>query len=510
MIGGTVSAAVRGRSIELATWLGLALLLAVAALALEPAVTGDGACYLSMLTGLAEHGSPEVTEAIGHSVQDRIGVRCDGLTERAASGRVYALHFFAYPLLCVPAYALLQLAGADTLRAFQLTNAVLLAAALLYVLLLSAQSRVVRMSCAGLVVLSSGSFYFQWTDPGLFSTALMLVSALALVDRRYTLAAWAAGLSSLQNPPTALFLLPALIAQALELRGRPRRETISGLLASAAAAGLALVPFAWNLTQFGRLLSIESVGFIRYLDPTLIGVRRLLLFVFDLNEGLIVGLPALLWLVPAALLCRTLEARRDRRCLLRHEDLVLVGFVLIAVPTLAQANWSAGQSVFNRYAAWAGMAPLVWAASALAGRRAAGLASVAAPALLLQLGTWLYMGGMALALHPSSLALKPWVVPLWRALPHVYDPLPDVFAERLSGREVWAIEAPVVLRDADGVILRVLGRGTRRREIGPEVCGEGGALVPADARRSSAAKTRSTELGYTYLTGRLRCAAPAE
>lgn len=496
----------RERSIELAAWLGAALLLGIAALSLEPAITGDGVCYFSTLVGLAEHGSPELTDDVGRAAQDRLGARCEGLSERASNGRVYALHFFAYPLLCVPAYGLLALAGGDPLRAFQLTNAALIAASLLYLLLVSRQSRPVRLLCTALVLLSTASFYFQWTDPGIFSTALLLVASLALVDRRYALAACAAGLSSLQNQPTVLFLVPVLCAQLLELRTRPLRESVPRLLRTAAAGALVLLPLGWNYAHFGRPLSIATVGFLRFLDPSLISLERLWLFVFDLNEGLIVGLPALLWLVPAALLCRAREVRREQQPLLRPEDLLLAGFVLIALATLAQANWSAGQSVFNRYAAWAGMLPVVWGVVTVARRPDAGLASAALPALLLQLGMWWSMGGIALARQPSYLELKPWVLPLWRALPHAYDPLPDVFAERLAGQELFTIETPVVLRDADGVLLRVLSRHTDLAEIAAEVCGAGLALLPTDDRSSSAPRTRPTELGFTYLTGRLRCA----
>lgn len=227
--------------------------------------------------------------------------------------------------------------------------------------------------------------------------------------------------------------------------------------------------------------------------------------IFDPNEGLIVGLPALLWLVPAALLYRVYEVRSDRRPLLRAEDLLCVGFVLVAVPTLAQANWSAGQSVFNRYAAWAGMLPLVWSASALGRMPGPAFAGAAAPAVALQLAAWTWMGGLSLAQQPSYLAFKPWVVPLWRTLPHAYDPLPDVFAERLAGREMFEIETPAVLRDTDGVILRVLARGADLAAIGSQVCGDGLALEPVDGRSSSAARAHATELGYVYLTGRLRC-----
>lgn len=115
----------RSRLIEIITWLSISFILVLFALTLESVLTGDGAYYFAMLKGLAENGSPEITETIRTAVIGRTGGDPNIHRIITADGHVYAAHFFAYPLLCVPAYTLLDAAGIDNLKAFQLTNALI-------------------------------------------------------------------------------------------------------------------------------------------------------------------------------------------------------------------------------------------------------------------------------------------------------------------------------------------------------------------------------------------------
>jgi hypothetical protein len=409
------------RVIEIISWLSISIILVLFAFTLEPFTTGDGQYYFAMLKGLAENGSSEITEAISTAVKVRTGVSPIGMTISTSDGQIYAPHFFAYPLLCLPAYALLDTLGIDNLKAFQLTNALIEIIALFYVMLLSRQNAATRWMSAAGFILSTGTIYFQWTHPEVFSAALVLTASVAFLDRRYVLASLMASVTALQNRSVVLLVLPIVIGQSLELSdGRFRnlfnRKAIVSLVITGAISLIAFTPYAWNYYKFGHPSSIVSMGFIDY---SLISLGRLGSFIFDLNQGLIIGLPLLLWTVPLAVIFRAIESIKNGDHLFRREDLLLFGFLLMAIPTLAQINWNSGHSVFLRYASWAGMAPLVWAAITVGRQRTTWVGVGLIPAMALQLSMQLYIGGVYLPRFRSYVEFQPWIMRIWHSNPHL-------------------------------------------------------------------------------------------
>lgn len=268
------------------------------------------------------------------------------------------------------------------------------------------------------------------------------------------------------------------------------------------AASISLAPYIWSLVKFDVLNPIVATG---YIDYSLISVERLGSYIFDLNQGLIVGLPLLFWAVPVAIVARAFEVAKTSNGWLRHEDVLLIGFVLVVLPTLAQINWNSGHSVFLRYAAWAGMLPLVWAGVSLGSIGSTWKMLGVIPALVIQAVMVLSIGGVNLQRFPNYVAFMPWVPTLWQRFVHFYDPLPEIYYERLVGAEK-PIVTPAIFRDANGkTIIRVLTNKHDIDQIGEEVCGHGVALLPLDSRLSSYPKITPTERGFYYLTGRVVC-----
>lgn len=506
----TVQPPEQSRLLEIIAATSAALLLVVLALTLGAISTGDGPYYFAMLEGWANNGSPAITPAASEAVFARLGFDTStGMVIAATDGRLYAWHFFAYPLINVPAYKLLQTLDLDVLKAFQLTNAVLVALSLVYTLVLSRLSCAVRWFIAGGLIFSSASIYFQWTHPEIFSAVLVLLASIGLVEQRYPFAALMAALSSLQNPSSALLIIAVFGAQAWDLRGHYgrgllTRTSLFALSASVAAATVALTPYVWSIVQFGTPNPIASSGYILFSN---INLRRLISFVFDLNQGLIVGLPLLLWAIPVALLARMASIfTTGRASILKREDWLLLAFVLMALPTLVQINWNGGHSVFLRYGAWSGMALLVWVGVSLGGASVSWRAGGLVPALALQIVMALYIGGISLMRFPSYVSFMPWVVPMWNHFPHFYHPLPEIYFERLRSGEV-KITTPAILAGKNGELIRILSRQPSVELVGEEVCGPQGTFMPADLRSNSLPKISSTELGFSYVTGRLVCAS---
>lgn len=115
------------RKLELIVALFFGFLLTVMAFLMPAKLQGDGLYYFSMLIGLSTDASPSLSEKTRGLVKEYCNFDPISGNEkiRAKDGKIYGVHFWAYSLLCVPFYKMLNLLGFDVLKAFQLTNAVL-------------------------------------------------------------------------------------------------------------------------------------------------------------------------------------------------------------------------------------------------------------------------------------------------------------------------------------------------------------------------------------------------
>lgn len=487
--------------------------LVLLALLLDPVISGDGHYYYGMLRGLAVHGSPELTDDVIANVMDVTGRRITGGVFETSTGGVYGIHFFFYPLLCVPSYWGLELLGLNPLKAFQLTNAFLTSAAIFAIVRLKYSNRLAKILVIALFLGSTGSYYLQFTSTEIYSATLLVVSAAMFLERRYSLAVLLCGFCALQNPSAILFCGPILFGYWMDLRKRAGGTFLSvKIVVELIKAGLpsliGLVPYVWFKVLSGHTSMIVARG---YIDYDLIGLRRFSSFLFDLNQGLIVGAPALIFLVPAVLVIR-LVGVKSLTLAPKRADLLLVGFILVALPTLGQVNWNAGLSVYLRYAAWISPILMVWAASEVTD-----LSSRVVPALIIPAGIVQFLafggyGGYSLPPLLEHTSLRPWVVDLWQHNPRLYNPDTDIFIERVSSSRRRPV-LPIVFRDERATILKILSNDSPVEEVSAQICPEDGSLRPLNTNMGSSLRSAPANRAVqyfpntrlTYVTGRLGC-----
>lgn len=490
-----------------ATTASVVILLLALAMLLPPTVQGDGPYYLAMTLGLLSNASPALDAVTIASVTDRLGYAPEGLSATARDGTIYPIHFFFYPLIVAPFYAALEALNTDPLRAFQLTNATVLSLTLWRLSKATALTVISRVFIGFSVLTSTGLIYLQWPHPEIISTCLILGSVICFLIGRFPASAALCGLASLQNPSLALFLPMIALEQFRLMAWSPRAslraqiDTLRGLLPTVACGSVALVPYLWNAWMFGALSPIAT----SYVDVSLIGWERLSSILFDLNQGMIVGVPLLIIALPACVLIRVRSMIRGRSASFQREDWLLLAALIVLLPALGQTNWNGGHSVFARYATWASVFPIAWCAMTLARVEFRIVARVLAPSFALQLLLTTSVAGPAVARHPFYLDFMPWVQPLWATFPHAYNPAPEIFAERMMRKEAPP-SLPIVLFDERGVALRILRRdGDTWAETSGAICGSGGNLVPLDARWSSQPRSHPTERSLEYITGRMLC-----
>lgn len=481
----------------------LALLLALLAAATRPVQNGDFAEYALMTVALASHASADIRQGDIDAARTLLpefagtfGVLEQGMRAQAQvplsgffrgnDGRTYAIHFFAYPALAAAPFRLLRALGAPPFKCFQAVNA-----ALVFVLGLALYRLFggARRAAAGLLAfaLCGGMLYWQWSSPECISAAALL-AALALYASGAPLAGGLlAGLGAMQNPPLVLFAAFApLLRLCLAWRrgaGLPAnlRAAWTGpyLLGAAATAALFALPVLFNLYAF----STPSIIAKGATSAALVSANRLHSFFFDLNQGVLVAVPAL----AAALALLAWRARA--------RDLAIAGgavafAVALALPALAAQNWNSASAGIMRYALWGAM-PLLFAFLWLLRARARWPAALLAVVLAAQ------AGAMAHARRYSELEFSPLARAVLAHAPGWYNPDPEIFYERVAQAESYPMPERTYSWVIDGAPVKTL-YNLRNRSAAAALCGPGRALAP-DNRYVDA------DMGWRYINGPVRC-----
>ncbi|MES2899110.1 MAG: hypothetical protein V4723_05235 [Pseudomonadota bacterium] len=482
----------------------------------DSSLSGDGYEYVLTMHALWQHGSPNITPAdveslrqgaakvpfYGATLGDLMPIiqehlRAPHLSPAFAytiypglNGQFYGIHFGLYSLLAVPLYALLP---AFPHYALSLLNLACSAAVYFYLRRVLPERPVLPFV---LFMVSGTTFYLHWMGPEVLTASCLLVASIALLRGQAGLAILLAGVAASQNPPLVM-MMPVALAYRFMLHKYPQLlwpgSTASSSLGSElllAGLGLlfALAPFAFSQYVFG----VPSVIARDFNDAGLISAARLASLFFDLNQGMLIGVPGLLLTLVLGVLLVPAQAKRAWLTVLAVASAALL---LMAVPTLSALNWNSGGVVMTRYSYWLGM-PLL-AASLLAARLSTPrrgtlilLSGVALQALLL-VSTGLLGGKTIFIEHslPARVALTHF--------PTLYNPEPEIFHARnqrhvtlplpLEGFSVFAV---------DGQPRKIMRHGSN--QLAPAgLCPAGGRLMGADVRVGSR--------GWEYLHAPFTC-----
>ncbi len=418
----------------------IALLTLAALLFTRPSKSGDFPEYALMTIALAGHGTPDIRLSdvdVGARLSPEPGFAAihaqlrKGMRQgaphpspgfvRGKDGAYYAIHFFAYSALAAMPFRLIDMAGGQPFKAFQVVN---LAALAILALALYRCTDSVRRAMFGTVffLLSGGLLYSNWCSPEFFSACALLAGLLFVLLGRSYAGALLAGVAAMQNPPLVFFALFAPLiracylhaqeglAPATALRKVATRHTVG---ASVLLALLAGVPVLFNLATFG----VPSVIAALATDAALVTPARLASFFFDLNQGAIVGLPVAMALVLVQ------PGGKERMRWLPHTLAALLFSVLMAIPALSTVNWNSGAAGMMRYALWGGVPILYLGLVYLHHARRLPLALLLA-ILVVQAGSVKY------ARSYRHVEFSPLARLLLDRFPGLYAPEPEIFLER--------------------------------------------------------------------------------
>lgn len=466
---------------------GLAIVLSLWALGAalrEPAKPwGDAPEYLLMAESLAAHASPDLREEDARAVTRQFldfgvpfppGGKLIGYYE-ARDGRRYSYHFWAYSALTLPARAALAPFRVNPLKAPQVTNALLLGAALLALGLALPAAPAVRALAVALLFFSPAGWFVSWAHPEVMSTALLVLALVASARDRHGLAVGLAAAAALQNPQLMLAAgaLWALGVAAASAAGRLR----AALRLALPGAVFAIHPLFY-LWKYGTpsIVAHEATSLAK------ISGARALGLLFDLSLGLLPYVPGLL-LLGLGLWARALWRRGPARELLTGAAF----FAILLINTL-QWNYNHGSSGPSRYVVW--MLPLLLFAAVSDTPSRARIAALAL-ASIVQAGVFFSRGTFAApydSLHHSPVAR--FVLERWPAL---YAPDYEIFIKRTLHTE-GSTQGPYIYRGADGRCRKVLASRVMAAEV-RAACGQ----VPAGTEGFFSTPSTQPDREWRYL-----------
>lgn len=470
----------------------LAFILLAFTMLRPPKHFGDIAEYMLTTVALANHATPDVrpsdvaeTAALAPMfAQDmetiakgmRAGVKAPIFGVLRTDYGFYAIHFFAYPALAALPFKLLRAVGAAPFMCFQLVNS-----AALFVLGMASLRLFGNGRRAALFILCyllcGGLLYWQWSSPETVSATSLLAGLILFCTGAPIAGGLLAGLAAMQNPPILMFCLFAPVLRAC--LGGPILPSKRELCGAALCGLLAVTPAVFDLIVFGTPSIIGALA----TDRRLVTGRRLFSFFFDLNQGLVLGMPAVL----VALLLW-----RQRGPAAWRMTAAAVAFaVAMALPALVATNWNSGAEGIMRYALWASM-PLLFAFAwrlRLAPRwPSAVLAAVVAGQVLatVHMRSYDYVEFSPLARTAMKLA------PSW------YNPEPEVFFERVERKDGVNDRDAIYAWPSSGKPSKVL-YNVESRTATSSLCGTAAAPAPGPHEVDAG-------FGWRYINGDLACA----
>jgi hypothetical protein len=452
-----------------ASWIGLILSLVSLS---NPRRVGDSAEYLAMATSLADGSAPSVPGSVIARVQAFFpgddGIQLVDPHYRGADGRQDYTHFWLYPLMAAPLVRAAQATGIHPVYGFAALNIALLAIAVAVLWR--------RVSPAVVLLFAAGPILW-WVDKAhteVFTFSLLTIGAALL-----SVAPWwsvvACGAAAAQNPPIAVAMLVAAASGFATHGWRDVRTWIALAVGSAVAA---LHPAYYHVR-----LGIWSAlgGAIDWHWPS---ARELTAVLTDLNIGILVHSP---FFTAAAAGVVVLTLVREPRRLFSIENgaaLIISALFLISFSQASNVN-SGGTPNPSRYGLW--MLPLAipfFLTAADFGERR-WLRALSAASMVWCTVTF------APRLPDNYLTPTRLAGAVWRRWPALDNPLAEIFAERLSGRDPG--RPPVATSGCEKVLLLADSSGVRW----PEHCAE--ARVPSLCSQPDAlCYANQTRNGYAF------------
>ncbi len=427
---------------------------------------GDGVEYILMTESFNNHLSPELKEKdINKYISFINKYKSDFLNEDvfldikqlfshknkllenrsgfyvSKNGKIYSYHFWLYSFVNLPIRWCLGALHLDITYTFIITNYLLLFFAIFIVFRSKNLNYFDKIWVTLFLILSPIYWYLHWSHPEVFSSTLVFSSLVLFFDKKNYWAILLMSMASTHFPPlfipTAFMLIYTLIQRGL---------TIKNLFLGAVSSSFVIIPSLFYLYNFSVPNLIIKGGFI---STNYVTLNRLHNFFFDVNQGMILGLPLVL------IVCIILLIYRIVKLKFSIIDGLLLSVLLMSYFYMQMANWNHGMSVVNRYVIWNAMFVLfyfIWFAKDFRIRQKMVLFFMA---LLTQASCIYYFSNNKIIQwdYGKHNEIAVWLL---NNHPEWYNPEPHIFISRTNRFNLSHTDSVIVYSRPDSTIMKLM------------------------------------------------------
>ncbi|MEQ8907709.1 MAG: hypothetical protein RIC95_00825 [Vicingaceae bacterium] len=327
---------------------------------------GDGPEYLMMTESFLNHGSPELrsedVQSFTNYLKDHKLTLHNENTfvdyQRKFDGELpslkgyyqsttdlnkwFSYHFWFYSLLNVPARYYIGLIEGDIKTSVLATNLFLIFFGIWLISQIKKITPFDKVALCLLLVFSPLLWYIDWAHAEVYCGVLVFVGAVFYHHKLFYQSIICFILASFQNQ--TISLLAIFVSIEVLYRHKLSYQTLIKLfLCNIWALLPSLFYYYWF--EVGSLLTVDGT-----LSTEGISLKRFWHFFFDLNQGLIYGIPFILL---ASLIFVVVDSAKLKKY---REYSLLIAIPFMSLLFMQVTNWNAGSVVMKRYGVW--IAPL--------------------------------------------------------------------------------------------------------------------------------------------------------
>jgi hypothetical protein len=435
---------------------------------------GDFTEYAAMTIAIASHGTPAIRlsdieeakrlnpepdyfafyQGLEKGIQNNVTVPAPAFY-RGHDSNYYSLHFFAYSALAAIPFTVFKAVGIPPFKCYQFVNL-----AFIFILGMACfdffKSRTRAALALALFAFCGGLLYWDWSSTELVTGASLLAGLMLYFNGTPIAAGVLVGIASMQNPSLVFFAgLAPLLALAYK-RTMPSAREFAGL---AIAVLLFSLPILFNLVKFG----VPSILAALSTDIRLVSGVRLHSLFFDLNQGMLIGIPGVFAALAAILLFgKSASIRLLAAC-------AVLFSIALAFPAMTPHNWNSGATGMMRYASWAAM-PMLFGCLLYARDHKVSNTLIAALIMVQAGATWMER-------QYSYVQFSPVAKFFLAHFPSAYNPAFEIFSERLHNSEAFVPNDSILYYTENGHI-RKIAFNLENSQAGRKLCGRNSTLSP--------------------------------
>lgn len=263
-------------------------------------------------------------------------------------GKNYSCHFFVYSLFNLPVRLMCKIIGFNPLLVAQITNILLILISCFFFFKYSIFKKIETAVFIVLFFYSTNYWYLAWQHTEVFTVCFATAGFWLFIYGKKYIGVFLVSIAALQNQPVAI-IVGALVLITLF----SNKFTIKNIVKLGCASFLVLVPSVFYYFHFGvtNLIKFQGVMSFDYVTFT-----RVFGFFFDINQGVILALPFILFLYLYFIIKKIILIKTEAN----KWELFIPLALIIAVSVAAMLdNWNHGQAVVNRYVTYIGAIILV-------------------------------------------------------------------------------------------------------------------------------------------------------